>query len=211
MTSRKSKVVLLILPLWLLAIGYGFRGILAYENSPGTSATAPAAWPKDSTIIRQAALPTLLMFVHPRCPCSRASVNELEVLMTRGQGLVRAVVVFTRPLEVPEGWDKTDLWTTAGNIPGVNLIVDNGAEEAKRFGSQTSGQVMLYSANGELLFKGGITSSRGHNGDNDGLQAILRMLTKDHSPLTETEVFGCPLFEKSPTSNLEDSCHANQY
>ncbi len=129
--------------------------------------------------------------------------------MTKSQGKVNAVVMFTKPSEVSGGWEKTDLWNTAVRIPGVSAAVDDDAGEARRFGSKTSGQVMLYSSAGQLLFHGGITESRGHLGDNDGLQTVLSLLTDGKSEITTTSVFGCALFKPTPTDHSKDACNAN--
>ncbi|HEX3447903.1 MAG TPA: hypothetical protein VHS97_06590, partial [Isosphaeraceae bacterium] len=77
----------------------------------------------------------------------------------------------------------------------VHLIDDSGGEEAARFGARTSGLVALYAPDGRLHFRGGITGSRGHEGDNAGQQALLGLIQGNPSSLPcETPVFGCPLF-----------------
>jgi hypothetical protein len=172
--SRKSKVLLSLgIAGWLFAIGVGLRLILVYENTPGMRAASSEVWPADSEIPRTPGLPTLITMVHPHCPCSRASVGELALLMAKAQGLANVNVVFVKPKDFPEDWEKTDLWTNASMIPGVTVSVDYEGVEARRFGSRTSGQIMLYDADGQLLFSGGITAARGHSGDNDGRNAIL--------------------------------------
>ena len=98
--------------------------------------------------------------------------------MTQVQGRVRAQVLFVKPNNFPKEWEKTDLWSSAAMIPGVETMVDSEGVEAHRFGSQTSGQVMLYGADGRLLFSGGITVARGHVGDNAGRNAIVSLITK---------------------------------
>ena len=164
--SRKSKVLLYLgIAGWLAAIGVGLRLILVYENTPGASAASLETWPTDSEISRTPGLPTLVTMVHPHCPCSRASVGELALLMVKAQGLVDANVVFVKPKDFPEEWEKTDLWTNAAMIPGVKVRVDHEGVEARRFGSRTSGQIMLYDADGRLVFSGGITAARGHSGE----------------------------------------------
>ena len=57
-------------------------------------------------------------------------------------------------------------WRSAAAIPGVTVHVDHDGGEARRFGAETSGFVVLYDAHGELLFAGGITTGRGQAGDN---------------------------------------------
>ncbi len=213
---RKSKALLLVsLAFWLLAVGSGGRLILSYENAAGASARPPQQWPSDSRVRRDPKMPTLLMMVHPHCPCSRASIGELALLMANVQGRVNAQVVFVRPNGFADDWAKTDVWDSAAIIPGVSVSVDDEGIEASRFRSQTSGQVMLYGADGRLLFDGGITVARGHSGDNAGRHAIVALLSGDDSTIKQTPVFGCPLFNasakaKSDThAKLKDSCDAN--
>jgi hypothetical protein len=209
MNSSRKKNALLILGFaaWLIAVGAGLQLILDYENTPGGNGAPAAEWPAESTIPRTPGLPTLVTMVHPHCPCSRASIGELALLMAHGQGLVEANVVFVKPKDFPEAWEKTDLWSSAAMIPGVKVSVDDEGIEARRFGSRTSGQIMLYSVSGQLLFSGGITSARGHSGDNEGRSAIEALLTNGSAEHRETAVFGCPLFvEGSSGSEVKDSC-----
>jgi len=150
--ARKSRTVfLLACVVWLVAVGYGLRLVWAYENLPGRSGTPPTTWPTGSTIKRTPGLPTLVLFIHPHCPCSRATIGELAILMAHSQGQVNASAVFVKP-DGFEEWEKTDLWSSAADIPGVKLSVDENGVEAKRFQSETSGQIALYSAQGKLLF-----------------------------------------------------------
>lgn len=113
--------------------------------------------------------------------------------MTQAQGRVTAYVLFVKPSGSTENWEKTDLWQSAASIPGVSVVVDDGAE-AFRFHAMTSGQTALYDAEGQLLFSGGITASRGHSGDNAGRSAIVSLLNTGDAEQTVTSVFGCPLY-----------------
>ena len=74
-------------------------------------------------------------------------------------------------------------------------MIDDEGTEANRFHAATSGQTLLYDAAGSLLFSGGITGSRGHSGDNAGQTAIVSLVNSGAPRLTETSVFGCPLFD----------------
>jgi hypothetical protein len=207
-SPKKNLLILFGILGWLFAICVGLRLILDYENAPGGSGVSAAVWPEDSEIPRTPDVPTLVTMVHPHCPCSRASIGELALLMVQGQGRLNANVVFVKPQGFPEEWEKTDLWASAAVIPGVTVRVDNDGIEARRFGSRTSGQILLYSTDGQLLFSGGITSSRGHSGANDGRNAIVAILTQGSAEQRETPVFGCPLFgEGSSSSEIKDSCN----
>ena len=176
----------------MIVVGLGI--LWSYENAPGPIATPPADWPTDSRIHLAHDRATLIMVSHPHCPCTRASIGELARLMAQTQGRVNAYVLFLKPAGSYDNWEKTDLWQSAASIPGVNLIVDDGGAEALRFRAVTSGQTVLYDAEGHLLFSGGITGSRGHSGDNAGRSAIVSLLNTGEAERAETFAFGCPLF-----------------
>jgi hypothetical protein len=179
--------------LWLLVVAAGLAGLWRYASSPGIAATPPARWPADSRLERATDRATLVMLLHPHCPCSRASVEELNRLMVRVGGLVKTHLLFLKPADMPADWEKTDLWQAAAAIPGTSLRPDLDGAEAARFGSATSGQALLYDAQGRLLFSGGITPARGHAGDSAGRSAILSLLTAGTATAARTPVFGCSL------------------
>jgi len=187
--------LLLLGSLWLAAVLAGTWGLMAYDYTPGRDRGIPATWPSSSKIPRAPDLPTLVMFAHPDCPCTRASIGELEVLMEHGQNLARVYVVFLQPAGSGPDWLHTDLWRSAEEIPGVAVRGDEQGREAGYFRATTSGRVVLYDAGGNLLFTGGITSSRGHYGDSTGLSALMKLLHHEATSTRETPVFGCSLLD----------------
>ncbi|MDB6029640.1 MAG: hypothetical protein JWM68_5863 [Verrucomicrobiales bacterium] len=191
---KTEKLVFIVsTSLWLFAVGAGLSILSSYSSAPGTERPAPLQWPRDSKIKTETGRSTLVMMVHPRCPCSRASIAELARLMTQAQGLLSARVIFWEPKGVSETWAKSDLWTSAAAIPGVTVMLDVEGEEARRFGGETSGQTFLYNAKGRLQFSGGITVARGHAGDNAGRSAILALVSEKPATIAATPVFGCSL------------------
>lgn len=203
---RKKLLFIMVAVLWLSLISCGLWVTWSYQNTPGERANAPGKWPLTS-VQRKRGLPTLVLAIHPHCPCSRATIGELALLMTHVQGLVNANVLFVKPHEFSDDWEKTDLWKSAASIPGVRVITDEGGVEAASFGSRTSGQALLYDTNGQLIFNGGITSSRGHSGENEGRSALVSLLTTDMPSTSETPVFGCPLFNSGSEEPTEEFCH----
>ncbi|HEU4594636.1 MAG TPA: hypothetical protein VFS10_05660 [Pyrinomonadaceae bacterium] len=198
MKFTKARILLLVVcVLWLSATGVGVGLLWDYENTPGTASAAPAQWPEASRLRRSADGATLVLLAHPHCPCTRASLGELSRLMAQAEGRVTAYVLFVKPRGFAVEWEKTDLWSSAEAIPGVRVVRDDEGVEAGRFRAATSGQVTLYDREGRLLFSGGITSARGHEGDNAGRAAIVSLLHTDEAGLDETPVFGCPLFAQS--------------
>lgn len=197
--SRKgvssSLFILLAGSLWLGIVLTGSFLLLQYSQAPGASGALPSHWPETSWLPYDHDRPTLVMFIHPHCPCSRASIGELEILMAKCQGKVGAQVWFIQPKGMDEAWVKTDLWRSAEVIPGVKVHRDEGGMEARRFHAETSGQTALYNSSGALMFQGGLTLSRGHSGDNPGRDAITAMLANELSIAVQTPVFGCALWE----------------
>lgn len=185
-----------IMTIWVLVVGAGTFFLWGYESAPGVkSGPAPSAFPAESGIPRDGTRPTLLMFAHPHCPCTRASLAELSRLMTVARGRAAAHVLFIRPKGAGVEWVESDLWASAASIPGVRVVADEGGREAARFGAGTSGLTLLYGADGRLLFSGGVTAARGHEGDNAGRDALAGLLTGEKGEAAETPVFGCQLFD----------------
>lgn len=147
------------------------------------------------------------MFAHPRCPCTKASLAELESLAAKAKNRFHATVVFYQPTDTqsianasriePFDWTNTALVKLARSIPGVRVTFDRDGALANRFGAETSGHTVVYSSDGRLLFSGGITGSRGHLGDNAGFQTVLNILSGMPARFAHndtTPVFGCDLF-----------------
>jgi hypothetical protein len=200
-----------VLAAWIVVLGAGASKLWRYESTAGEGARAPLTWPAGSSIARDGHLPTLVMLVHPQCPCSRASIEELSRLMTHCTGKVHTAVLFVQPAGAPEGWEKSGLWSDAAAIPGVTLMTDEEGRESERGGAATSGQAILYSADGRLLFSGGITESRGHCGDNAGESAIDALVSSraiaGGAGNACTPVYGCPLFSPQNTP-VKEGCPA---
>jgi hypothetical protein len=177
-----------------------------YQSSAGTQTNAPAVWPVQSHICASSNKATLLMILHPHCPCSRASVRELNQLMAKCEGLIEAHVIFVKPHGFAEGWEKSDLWKAAASIPGVSIHCDDEGNEARLFQAATSGQTLVYDKSGKLFFSGGVTAGRGHSGDNPGAKAISTLLSNTRTDASQTPVYGCSLFESAATINQKKTC-----
>ncbi len=186
---------------WFAVIVSATFLMLVYAYSPGAAGSPPEKWPASSLVARAAKRSTLAMFIHPHCPCSRASIGELALLMAHSQGLVNAHVFFLKPAAMPEDWVQTDTWREAAAIPGVAVHEDDAGAEARLFNVETSGDLVLYDAKGKLAFHGGITAARGHSGDNAGRGAVQALLLKQPPGTNNTPVFGCSLFECSLQTN----------
>lgn len=201
---RLSPRVGVVAVVWFGAVVAGFAWLLSYSFSSPLGAEAPDSWPESTTLDFETGTPALVMLAHPRCPCTRASLGALEKIALRCGSNLHTHVVFVLP---PEGaaanadlqaWTESGLWQRAERIPGVRVHPDPGGQEARRFRGTTSGEVALYDVDGQLVFQGGLTASRGHWGDSRGGAAVLEHVLGGVSPIERAPAFGCPLFESQP-------------
>jgi hypothetical protein len=186
-----------LIALWCVGLAAGAHALWRYSSTPGRAVEAPIQWPANAAISRQAGHPTLVMMAHPQCPCTRASLAELERLLARAP-IADVWVLFLRPEGAQPGWEKTLLWDAAAAIPGVRVAADAEGTAAHAFGAETSGHVLFYDASGALRFSGGITAARGHEGPSAGGDALLAALQGAPSASAQARTFGCPLL--SPTT-----------
>lgn len=171
--------------------------ILDYESANGAVGTAPKQWVSGTSIPLDPVRDTLVMFAHPRCPCTRASLDELNRLLAQSNGRIAAHVLFFKPPGSPADWTQTLLWRNAAAIPGVSVQEDVDDVVARKFGAETSGYVLLYDPQGRLLFRGGITGSRGHAGDNLGETSVISLALQKPADVSQTPVYGCSLFSET--------------
>ncbi len=204
-TKRQRWLLPGLLVVWAGLVSIGLYGLLQYSFTPGLKAATPRVWPA-GTRVPLSDRATLIVAVHPRCACTRATLGELEIILAQRAGHVAANILLYRPANSAIGWADTDLRSRAFEIPDLKVVDDPGGVEANRFGALTSGQVLLYSAVGSLLFEGGITASRGHYGDSTGRDAIIALLRHEPIGISSTPVFGCSLREQT----IEQSRPAEQ-
>src|SRR4051812_19803066 len=194
MTTRQKSVLIFAALVWVAAVGVGFTFLLDYSVEPGAPALAPQQWPHESAIPAPRNHHLLVMTMHPHCPCTRASVAELNNLMALlRRDNVKAYVLAVKPADFPDDWVDTESYRTARRIPGVELLVDVDGVESARFGARTSGQVLVFGPAGALMFAGGLTPDRGHQGDSAGRHRILSLVKTGTADAKNSLVFGCPL------------------
>lgn len=194
----RSRWVLAVLGVvWCGAVLGGMTALARYSNTAGPVAEPPTRLPPDSALRAAPGRFLLVMLAHPMCPCTRASLAELEAVMAHAGGRADAHVLFLRPERAEAGWEEGALWQRAAAIPGVTVHKDAGGVEAQRFGATTSGHVVLFDAAGRLRFSGGITGSRGHEGNNSGRAAVEALLRAEEGPARHP-VYGCALEDAAP-------------
>jgi hypothetical protein len=188
-----ANVAALCAIVWVAVLAFGFAGMWRYKMTAGEMSQSPARWPEGTHLLRSADRATLVMFAHPRCSCTRASMIELARLAYERHGELETLVVFLSPAGSPPGFVESDLWHSAAAIPGARVARDEGGVEAALFGAGTSGAALLYAKDGTLLFRGGITPARAHQGDSLGRERILALLDGHPVDRRDAPVFGCGL------------------
>lgn len=190
-----KKPLLLAGILWAICLTAGLTILSRYSSTPGAGAVMKGDyWPVTSKI-KRSDRPFLIVFAHPYCPCSDATIAELERLMPSLKDKVDVLVMFVQPKERPLSWVQGPSWKTAQNIPGVKVMNDFDYYETDIFGAKTSGQVIFFNPNGLRIYSGGITPSRGHMGDSPGRDALLSWVEGRTVKRQVASVFGCSLRE----------------
>ena len=102
------------------------------------------------------ALARLLVFCHPHCPCTRATLLELRRVLAHEGVPADCQVYFYRPRGESQDWATGSLRSLAASLPGVTIRDDPDGDRARAFGARTSGHTLLYGRDGRLLFDGGL-------------------------------------------------------
>jgi hypothetical protein len=196
-THRRTVIATLAIAAWLSVVAAALVGLTRYKSAPGTEGDVPSRWPAAAAAV--VALDhdraTVLMFVHARCPCTRASLEELSKVLARHPH--DAAVHIVADQRSSSGARDTLSRARALRDEGVLDIIDDAdGSLARTFGAETSGAVVVYGADGVLRFHGGITASRGHEGDNHGADALAQaLLTPAAASPSWAPTFGCGLFD----------------
>jgi hypothetical protein len=177
--------------LWLSLVVAGFTMLAHYQWKPGGKGAAPAVWPERVSIAPTPGKFNLVLSLHPHCPCSAATIEELNRILAHTAQALRVHILLYSPADADKAWSHTSLVATAEQFPNTSVAVDTDGQQAARFGAKTSGDVQLYAPDGKLLFHGGITDSRGHAGDNAGAEAIVSLVNGGKPNVNQTPVYGC--------------------
>ena len=193
-----SKCILSTIWASVVIVGIGLTA--DFQLRPTSSAAqstqeAPARFPDSLQLAQANDIPTLVMFLHPFCPCSRASLSEMRKLLTECRNDVTTYIFFYSSPHFHQPIEETMLWRQAAGIPKVTVLSDQEGKVARVFGAHTSGSIFVYDGTSRLAFSGGITRSRGDVGKNAGADAVLLCLNGHQCDFHQHAVFGCPLFK----------------
>ena len=189
--SRALQVALILI--WLASAIGGIAWLTVEAAETGERHTVPSTWPDDVVAMRPHREATLLVFLHPRCPCSLATLAELERLLPLAKKPIDTWLIYGIPSTADAGWRETSTWKRGEGIANTQQVFDPGGQLAQQFGVATSGDCLLYHADGNLAFQGGITPSRAHEGNCLGQADLLLALNENARNVRDLPVYGCPL------------------
>lgn len=177
--------------LWMLLLAAGAGALTGYDFKGSVPEEGATAWPENPMLNLDKDRPTLLLFIHPRCPCTAASIAQLDRVLSRTR--FKTCVVVVHPPGAPEHWDTSPVVEAARRLPGAMIVVDDQGLLAQHFGAAVSGTAMAYDTTGTRRFSGGITASRGHEGDSAGSLALTEIGAGRVARVDSAPVFGCSL------------------
>lgn len=200
--------ILRAVPFAMIACAIGGTGAVhAYMTAPSAVGAVPESWPDGAGIMRDDRGWTLVVAVHPKCPCTEASVAELERVLSDAEPRPDVIAVVRVPREeaVREEWTDTGLIrvlrrATEGRL---RVIRDESGDIAGLFGALTSGHAILFDPDGVRRFEGGVTRSRGMRGPSTGTASIAALLAGRAAPAETAAVYGCPLCDGPGVENQD--------
>lgn len=185
----KAKILFILI--WFIAVASSFHFLMKYSAAEGRTGVINKDWP-ESTQLKFKNPYELVVFIHPGCSCSKASLVELSRLVSQ-ESEIASQIVFMKTAKLSSLLEGNDLLAQARRIPRATIIFDEDGKEAKIFGALTSGHTFLYHEERGLLFSGGITAARGHEGKSVGQESIQHLL-KNKPARNIASVFGCDIF-----------------
>lgn len=192
----------IVLAAWLLLAAAGFAVLFRYGATPGDAPAEVVQRPEAPELRWSTTGTTLVMFVHPLCGCTRASIHNLASILADSETVPTVNVVFTAPRKEFAAWSDTPLVRLAAELPGVHLVWDLDGKLTEKFHAQTSGWTMLFDEQGKTLFQGGITDSRGQEGCNTGSMLLHDRLANVSCKSAAYPVFGCPISGRVENTQL---------
>lgn len=190
-----NRSLLAALALWVAAVLTGFGALAVYSQAAGPQREPTSLLADDHPESGW----RLVMAIHPKCACSRASLAELERLLLRWREQLRCEVFVYQPVDAPDDWSDTATARLANQLAEGGARTDPGGKEATSLGILTSGGVILYDSSGTPRYHGGLTPSRSHEGPSLATEAINSLLAGQKPAVTHRPVFGCRIVnEEAP-------------
>ena len=185
-----------LVAIWALSFIGGYWTLVHYHQTPSESVATAQHWTAEDLKLCPTA-PTILIAIHPQCACTRASLRELQRILARYRcpTEVQALIYTPHDLNPAEmkSWEQSATMSELANIAKINCHRDPEGKTATELGMHTSGDIRIYHPNGRLLFHGGVTSARAHEGESLATAKVLAALRGELERPESHPVYGCSL------------------
>ena len=166
--------------------------MLQHTYQPAATGSIPDRWPQSNLAVSTDGY-RIIVFAHPFCPCTQATLDQLDESLTRLPANTSVHVVFSTAGLPPEQIDRSRSLRFARQIKGVAVHRDDTGEETQKFGATISGEVVAFDPSGRRVFHGGITAGRGHRGASTGQDQMESLILGRCRTPCSAPVFGCSL------------------
>ena len=192
----------IVFTVWVATLIWGVFLSADFQLAPAPAEFTPdlgaaSVFPESVDLEHSHDRPILIMFLHPFCPCSHASLSEFVNVLAESKHPYQAHILFYVSSKFTQRVEDTRLWRQATGASQVTVHLDTDGEIARKFGALTSGSVVVYDTAGRLAFAGGVTRSRGDIGKNLGTDAVSIRLKGGNHVCALRPVYGCPLMRSS--------------
>jgi hypothetical protein len=134
----------------------------------------------------------LFFFIHPKCSCTLASIDEFKDLLKDEYKDIKIVAIVSTRSSVDNEFMYSESTNLIKELNQVEIFYDIGAIETQKLGIKTSGHLLFYDSLGNLLYSGGITVSRGHRGESVGkMELSRRMKSSNNYQKYMADAYGC--------------------
>ncbi|QEG20794.1 hypothetical protein [Mariniblastus fucicola] len=181
----------------------GFAVLVDYSSRPGPVAPTPRQFPAQAFPDREKGTPTIVVAYHPKCPCTFATVRCLERLRTEFRCKPNLIAYAYRPESAPDSWIESSSTAILRKFEGTVIDPDAEASVSRQFGARVSGHVFVYDGNDKLVFSGGITPGRGHEGYCEASLQFVRSVNGATTESTQWPIFGCEINRVAEESDHE--------
>lgn len=195
--STRACVILAVV--WLCAVAIVSGWLVVRSTSAGPRQAGPDSWPATILGPQSSDRLSIVVALHPKCPCSKATITQLSELARALGDTAEFVALLLVPSGMDADWMHSNTRDQLATLPSCRVILDHRGEAARALGMRTSGHVQAFSPDGSLVFSGGVTPSRGDLGPCAPLEVLSALASRPaegNGPPAAAPVFGCQLFDE---------------
>lgn len=178
---------------WAIGLALLWGLLLQHTYRPSATLQPTIDWPADSRLSAPAMVPRVVVFAHPFCPCTSATLHELDRLVFRIPEETSVTVVFNTCGLETAAVEASPTVKLARKIENVATVFDPDGRETRAYGASISGEVFAFDRSAKRIFHGGITVGRGHEGGSIGAKRLFQLLNGKKSDSYSGPVYGCAL------------------